>query len=65
MNPGLLGEKRECYLCAMQPPYFEISMICSEGEDSSETYFEGIWPKNFVGLRIKEKTLKKLFSCQI
>ena len=20
LNPGLLGEKRECYLCAMQPP---------------------------------------------
>ena len=34
-------------------------MICSEGEDSSETYFKGIWPKNFVGFRIKDKTLKK------
>ena len=20
-NPGLLGEKRECYLCAMPPPF--------------------------------------------
>ena len=33
LNPGLLGEKQACYLCAMQPRPFHLTLYCTEGSN--------------------------------
>ena len=37
MNPGMLGEKQECYLCAMQPPRWRN--VCGAGQQKMKQYF--------------------------
>ena len=37
LNPGLLGEKQECYLCAMQPPRWRN--VCGAGQQKMKQYF--------------------------
>ena len=61
IKPGLLGEKRECYLCVMQPPHSNINHT-AQAETPTRSSFAF---SRAVGLRQIVPSLVHLAAAQV